>query len=306
MTREHFLKLAAEYELGHVANQLLSTAIPAARVLKEGLRPGRRSDMTFLGGMPCPMPREWPHCEEVLLTFVGQVDTSSLPAGVCPVPLPVGILQFFVPPTGKSHGYEPSLDLGRVIFVKSGPTEQQDSDPVPKTKRTKPARSPSVFSPVLRFFRSCADVPTGASNLPHKPFPMLGFDWEVFPSLYASAPDRDALWLPETAQPFDFNFGADEDNYFELRQAVLARHQSSLRAQMFGFPYALQEDMEALVDAASGNRSVNEFREWILLFALDSSCGGLAPEAACYYYWVHRDDLAEGSFEEVWLCIQQD
>ena len=137
-------------------------------------------------------------------------------------------------------------------------------------------------------------------------FPKRGFEWEAFPSLYALPPDPDAIWLPGTAQSFDFNYDADEVNYFDFRRAVLAKNHYSLRAQMLGFADAAQEDMEPIVNTFAGNPSSEVFRDWILLFALHSSVGGLAPEAACYYFWIHRDDLADARFDNVWLCIQRD
>jgi hypothetical protein len=75
---------------------------------------------------------------------------------------------------------------------------------------------------------------------------------------------------------------------------------------MFGFPNELQGDMQPLVEGASGHRSENEFREWVLLFALNSAGGGLAPETLCYYFWIHREDLTNARFDEVLLCVQQD
>jgi hypothetical protein len=128
----------------------------------------------------------------------------------------------------------------------------------------------------------------------------------VFPSLFPGAPDPEGTWLPDTAQSFNFDFDADEENYFDFRRAVLAKSHYSVCAQMFGFADPLQEDMEPIVNTFAGNPSSEVFRDWILLFALNSSCAGLAPEAACYYFWIHRDDLADCRFDNVWLCIQRD
>lgn len=308
MTPEQFLHLAVEYQLGHIAKQLLSTAVPAARVLNEALRPARPSDRTFLGGVPRPMPQDWPQFEEAPLTFVGQVDTSSLPPVACPVSLPAGVLQFFVTPTGESLGYEPSLDCGRVILVDSDAPRQKVPARSPPTPPQETTRQPSFLTSALRLFRPGPDAEAGASTLPHKPFPQLSFAWEVFPSLYASAPDPDALWLPEGAEVFELDEGAGEESFFEFREAVLDSKQGGPKVQMFGFPYQVQrmEDMQSMVNTAAGNRSSNEFQEWVLLFNLNSSGGGLAPEAVSYYYWIHRGDLAEGNLEEVWLCVQRD
>lgn len=298
MTRDQFYKLAAEHELGHIANEILSTAIASVRVLETALRPVRAEDQTYLGGMPRPMPKNWPRHQNVPLAFVGQVATSSVPPDVCAVPLSAGILQFFVPPAPEYHDHEPSLDCGKVIFVGSQSIDEGWSLHDPNAA-AKPLRS--------QLFKSWRDRKSQANTMPSPMvIPNHGFEWEVFPSLYALPPDPDAIWLPGTAQSFDFNYDADEVSYFDFRRAVLAKNHYSLRAQMFGFADAAQEDMEPIVNTFAGNPSSEVFRDWILLFALHSSVGGLAPEAACYYFWIHRDDLADARFDNVWLCIQRD
>src|SRR5438046_531336 len=110
MTPEEFLQIAAEHQLAHIGEMLFSTTVPGIRVFERALRDALPDDKTFIGGMPSPMPRHWPDHAHTPLTFVGQVDTSSLPPGVSPVSLPSGILQFFVPSMSETTGYEPSLD----------------------------------------------------------------------------------------------------------------------------------------------------------------------------------------------------
>jgi hypothetical protein len=193
--------------------------------------------------------------------------------------------------------------------VSSGALRQEVPARTPQIAPGKTTGRPSFLTSALRLFRPAPDTEAGASTLPHKPFPQLSFDWEVFPSLSTSAPDPDALWLPEGAEVYELDEGVDEDSFFEFQEAVLHKHQGGPKVQMFGFPYQVQVmefDMQSMVNTAAGNRSPNEFQEWVLLFNLNSSGGGLAPEAVSYYYWIHRDDLAEGNFEEVWLCVQQD
>src|SRR5439155_22894739 len=124
-----------------------------------------------------------------------------------------------------------------------------------------PTRRPSLLTSALRLFRPGPVPETGASTLPDKPFPQLSFDWEVFPSLYASVPDPDALWLPEGAEVFELNEGADEDSFFEFREAVLHSNQGGPKVQIFGFPYEVQPcmgGMQSMVNTAAGNRSPNE------------------------------------------------
>jgi uncharacterized protein YwqG len=308
MTHAQFLKLAADYKLTHIAQELLSTSVPGVRALKQAMREASPDARTFIGGSPVPIPSRWPSYKETPLTFISQVDTESLP-DVCPTRLPLGILQFFVPSTSEANDSEPSIESGRVLFVPTGGSRSTedvelhtvDSSTAPGERSV---RGASLTARVARLFGvgACHD-----SEKRHAmTFPKRSFQWEVFPTLYGSAPDAESMWLPETAQEFEFDHEADWDNYFEFRRAVMACSQWDWRVQMFGFANEQQDDMQPLVDVASGRRSLNEFREWILLFALNSACGGLAPEAVCYYFWIHRDDLAEANFEEVWLCVQQD
>lgn len=311
VTRDQFLRLAGEYKLSHIANEVLSTALPAVRVLKKDLRPPFPEGETFVGGMPRPTPKDWPRHENVPLAFLGQVASFSVPPDVCPVPLPAGILQFFAPSTAENHNHDPCLDCGRVLFVDSGVKLSQSitepcSVPGPHaTSKTAPILS--FLSYALRVFKLRPWAKSQANRTPsQKLFPKRSFEWEAFPSLYARAPDLDGVWLPETTQRFDFDYDADETNYFNFRRAVLSSDQGSLCAQMFGFADALQEDMQPTVNTFAGNPSLKVFRDWILLFALHASGGAAAPEAACYYYWIHRDDLTNARFEEVWLCIQYD
>ncbi|HVM47601.1 MAG TPA: DUF1963 domain-containing protein [Candidatus Acidoferrum sp.] len=308
MTPAEFLKLAAEYKLEHIGQALLSTSVSGIRALDGAMRDANSGDRTFIGGMPSPMPPQWPSHKETPLTFVAQTDTETLPAGISPVPLPPGVLQFFVPSTGEANDYEPSLDAGRVLFVPAGDVLSEDSgEPLLREGAGQPGREASLVSRIVGLF---GVVPRGQSAAalehPHRVFPKRGFDWEVFPTLYASAPDAESLWLPDSAQHFEFNHEADWDSYFEFRRVVMACPRWNWLVQMFGFANEQQEDMQPLVDVASGRRSLNEFKDWLMLFALNSACKGLAPEAVCYYFWIHRDDLASGNFDEVWLCTQQD
>jgi hypothetical protein len=222
-----------------------------------------------------------------------------------------GILQFFVPSKSKANDYEPSLDCGRVLFVPTG-----DSPPIDDGESTAPQDLPptikqsiggtSLRARVARFFGITSHNLVRGAESYSELFPKRTFEWEVFPTLYKSAPDPESLWLPENSDQFEFDHEADWDSYFEFRRAVMACSQWNWLLQMFGFANEQQEEMQPLVDGASGRRSVNEFREWVLLFALNAACGGLAPEAVCYYFWIHRDDLESANFGEVWLCVQQD
>ncbi len=295
MSPEQFLQLAAKRSLAHIGREILSTSLPAIRVLEEALRDAKPDEMTYLGGAPSPMPSRWPTYEETRLTFIGQVDTKWLPPDVCSVSVPEGILQFFVPLTSETTNYEPSLECGRVLFHSSGRTESESDEDESSieqepTEAIPEAVDETMFARFVRLFRrqkvSSERQSKEASGVI---FPKRSFDWEIFPSLYESAPDRDSLWLPEHAEEFDFNHDKDWDNYFEFRREVIACPQSNWLAQMFGFANELREDMQPLVDLASGHRSVNEFHEWVLLFSLNGSCGGTAPDAACYYFWIHRD-----------------
>jgi len=312
MTHAEFLKLATDYNLTHISRQLLSTTIPGLRALEEGLREAQADDKTFLGGRPVPVPRQWPSYKETPLTFVAQVDTRSLPPNVCPTSLPEGILQFFVPSTSQANDYEPSMDCGRVLFVPSAESQPIYDDESTAPEDSTPTTKQSIGSVPLRarvaqFFGIAShNLVLGGAESHGKLFPKRTFEWEVFPTLYGSAPDPESLWLPENSDQFEFNHEADWDSYFEFRRAVMACPQWNWQVQMFGFANELQEEMQPLVDTASGCRSVNEFREWVLLFALNSACGGLAPEAVCYYFWIHRDDLESANFEDVWICVQQD
>jgi hypothetical protein len=312
MTSSEFLKLAAEHQLDHIGPELLSTTVPGLRALEEAMRDALPGDKTFIGGMPAPLPRHWPIHKESPLTFVAQIDTESLPSDICPVSLPNGVLQFFVPSTSEGRDDEPSLDCGRVLFVPAGDLPPDDGGHPscggePKAIAGHSGRDASLMSRVVRFFGvTPVNQSASGAEYPHKPFPKRSFEWEAFPTLYGSAPDAESLWLPDTALAFEFNHEADWDSYFEFRRAVMACPQWNWLVQMFGFANEQQEDMQPVVDVASGGRSLNEFKEWILLFALNSACGGLAPEAVCYYFWIHRDNLASANFEEVWLCVQQD
>jgi len=315
MTHAEFLRLAERYHLSHISQQLLSTTVPGIRALEEAAGEAKPGANTFIGGDPSPEPRSWPTCKERPLTFVAQVSTEALPRGICPIELPVGILQFFVPSTTEANDYEPSLDCGRVLFViagtgKSEEDNQLNPDDASTGAPKRPGTGSSFLARCLRFLPGAARSRRRSSLAPPlRTFPKRGFQWEVFPTLYESAPDMDSLWLPESAQHFEFNHDADWDNYFEFRREVMACPRWNWLVQMFGFPnqiQVLQDGMQRLVDAASGRRSLNEFKDWILLFALNGSCGGRAPEAVCYYFWIHRDDLTDANFDEVWLCVQQD
>jgi hypothetical protein len=263
MTPADFLKLAAEYKLDHIGQELLSTSLPGVRALEEAMRGARPGDRTFIGGTPSPMPRQWPSYKETSLTFVAQTDTETLPPGICPFALPAGILQFFVPSASEANDYEPSLEGGRVLFVPAGELQFEERGEPPGETSGTPSREAHLVSRLVGLLGGGRrHPPASAGASPHQAFPKRSFDWEVFPTLYGSAPDSESLWLPESAQDFGFNHEADWDSYFEFRRVVMACPQWNWLVQMFGFANEQQDDMQPLVDVASGRRSLNEFKDW--------------------------------------------
>lgn len=284
MTREEFLELAKKHDLGHVGEKLFSTSIPGLRALENALRDAFPGDTTFLGGTPKPMPTIWPVFQGKPMAFVAQVDTAALPAQVCPVPVQPGILQFFVPPETDMIYAEPAGPWCRVFFT---------TDKIGEDIKT---------------------------TIPHEPFPKRGFDWEVFPTLFSSAPDEGDPWLPPKAEKFKLSRDQAVDSYFDLHHSLYACALAEGRVQMFGFPDTPQDITEPEVELRSQNRSVDEFRrvdkwsflrkhphifqKWVLLLALYDECDCMAPACGDYYFWISRDDLAKCNFEKVWMCFQ--
>ena len=233
-----------------------------------------------LGGMPdLPPNASWPEWKGIPQSFIAQIRLADLHALDAAHDLPAaGTLWFFYDAKGETYGADPADRGGwRVLFSANTPTLQRTAFPA-----TLSAAS---------CFTACALTPTAVTTLPQ------------------SAAEG------ETSTTFT----ADEQKRYEqfLTTWPTTAPSPTPRHQLLGYPLTLQDDMRGACEALAHGVATSDPRaasmlthadRWRLLLQVDSdaAAGMHWGSAGMLYYWIERDALAAGRFENVWLMQQSD
>jgi len=234
---------------------------------------------TRFGGVPllagdAPWPRS---AAGRPLSFLGQLNSTDVNTRLGATLLPPDtLLSFFYDLHEEPWGFDPADASGSRVLV----TPQAAAHP-----RAAPAEAAS--------FPAHATVATPARTLPDR--------WD-------SPPGRPlAAALHEGVEAFyDAAEEQDED---------VPRH------RVFGWPELVQGPMQLECQLVTNGIYCGDpdgyrdprvadlragARDWLLLWQIDTDedAGWAWGDAGTLYYWIHRDDLATGDFDRVWL-IQQ-
>jgi uncharacterized protein YwqG len=246
------------------------------------VRPSAQSGGSYMGGSP---PRSaayaWPMREDRPLAFLACIDLSEVPP--CPDLewLPRGgLLLFFYDTNEQPWGFDPA-DRGGFATI---------------------------------FLPDMGQVEVGSSAEPPK---ALATD-AVFPKRSLSF---HRIKLPPDASDPRLE-GWDEkeiDALIEERSRIFGEYSHH---QIGGLPEAVQDstmDLEAQLVShgiycgdPSGYQSprAKELRagaaDWSLLFQIDSDedCEMMWGDAGMLYFWVRREDAAQGKFDNIWVILQ--
>jgi uncharacterized protein YwqG len=237
-----------------------------------------------LGGQPdLPPGVAWPAKQGVPLSFVAQIRLEDAhPYDTAQLLPPSGLLSFFYDAAQTTYGTDPSDRAGFHAFSLTGDRADLQRQPFP------------------------AALPASARFAPRA----------VAFSTALTVAQTPALEVPGLAWSDD-----QQQQYDAALAALPVPHQPAPQHQLLGFPNALQDDMRIECQLASHGVSMDNAAtdprtpalspgasNWILLLQLDSDeqAGMRWESAGMLYYWIERDALRQGRFDDTWVVLQSD
>ena len=233
-----------------------------------------------LGGAPnLPESVEWPEWEGKPLSFLGQFDLSTLPEDALEYSMPrEGYLFFFYHLEVWDTGYSnEEADGFRVIFVDS--IEQGASVrelPMISKKKT-------VDSFTERFI----ELRSGVS----------------YPEL--SDPRVDELGFEEEHFDAYVHFCLDGKPEHQLFGHVWQVQEANMPLKCHVVSNGLYTGKSANYKEVNNHENDPEVQDWVLLFQVDSDdrCDMMWGDLGKLYFWIRKQDLAEGRFEKCWMLF---
>lgn len=233
-----------------------------------------------IGGLPAlPEEMPWPTWKDQPLAFLCQIDLGEIPASCDRQGLPdTGMLYFFYNQGQETWGFDPK-DAGswRVLYA-----------PVPSHPH-----------------RAAPDGLDPDAVYPEKPVAFRPV--QTYPD-----------WQDDRVDQLDLN-DAQSDAYIDLCLEVSGNQPAH---HLFGHPAPVQgNDMDLECQLVShglycGDSSgyqdprAKELeagqQDWVLLLQLDSDdeAGMMWGDCGMLYFWIRKDDLAQGRFEQCWMILQ--
>jgi uncharacterized protein YwqG len=268
---------AEKSDIGEHMEYLNSLRQPAVALRKSG-----ESRFSRIGGLPnLPDGLAWPQWKGKPLAFLCQLDLSELPAepGLPESPR-AGCLYFFYDQEQSTWGFDPK-DKGswQVLYV-------------PDNVRDCPPR----------------DAPQGLKKGSIYPEKRVTF------SLVQTYPD----WQDSRVRSLELAERQMEE-YLTLRDSVFAGRPSH---HLFGYPSPIQDnDMDLECQLVSNGlycgdlSGYNDERrsklepgrtDWTLLLQLDTDndIQMMWGDVGMLYFWIRRDNLKAGRFEDCWMVLQ--
>jgi uncharacterized protein YwqG len=247
-----------------------------------------------IGGMP-DVARDfsWPHRDVRPLAFLAQINLSELPdQSLLPK---AGLLSFFYDDEQTSWGFDPKDRTAFLVnFLPSVEGLTRAGSPISARKDGLSSRIKDIFG-------------KRQSNFPR--FHSLRLSFLHFLSI--PDPGNEAL---NSASSTDEDF----DKYAEFFEGYC---RLGPLHQLLGLPAPVQNEMELecqlvtngiYTGDASGYKNPRRPElekaksDWILLFQLDSDddAGMMWGDAGMIYFWIRKQDLAVGRFENAWCILQ--
>lgn len=246
------------------------------------LRPTDTPDFNKLGGEPhLPENYEWPYWKDRPLAFFCQVDLSTLAGLVDEPQFPhSGRLYFFDDPQQDATGTNPN-DAGgwRVLYADSAAAIRPT--PPPDGRGKTPTYNEIYVEPsVVQLFPNFEDERVES-------LPLTDMQWDTYCELN----------LKST--------GAEYVHHFFGHAQPIQNAGMELDCQLVsnGISHGLLSDgyKSAEAKALAPGKS-----DWTLLLQLatDDDAGWMFGDGGVRYFWIKKDDLKEGRFENVWAIMQ--
>ena len=258
-----------------ILNSIRLSANPS---YETAIQPGQSK----IGGAPdLPQGAIWPTLNGAPMAFIAQIQLAEAhpydSAGLLPAE---GLLSFFYDATQQTFGADPKDSAGlKVLYLKQPSAALQRTDPPPSL----PAEGRS---------RVCS----------------VGFSSEL------TLPLEPNLDLPSLAWSDD-----DQRRYDAALQQVVGAQAHPIH-RLLGHPDTIQDDMRmecqlaanGVTDPDAAPQRVAQLapgaNDWLLLLQIDSdpSVGMQWANAGMLYFWIRRQDLAQGQFAHVWVVLQSE
>jgi uncharacterized protein YwqG len=236
-----------------------------------------------LGGLPdLASDTAWPSRDGKPLAFIAQIRLEDATPYESARVLPAtGLLSFFYDAQQETYGADPADRGGWQVLYHAGDASQ-----------LRRADAPASLPAAARY-TACALNFTAEVTLPQDP-PLEQADWQWQPGQQERYEDLLAT-LPsaaERAQPHHRMLGYADTLQDDMR----------LQCQLVAHGVKIGSDDPRAAALASGAAN------WLLLLQVDSDAGaGMRwADAGMLYFWIEREALAAGRFDDTWLVLQSD
>lgn len=278
----------AAAQLTELAGHVEALTRPAIRLsLKTVEQSAAAIGASRIGGQPdMPPGTVWPSKQGAPMSFAGQIRLEeTAPYDAAHLLPAAGLLAFFYDAGQETYGADPGDRAGFQVLYFAGELANLQRQPFPEAL------------PATARFQPCAV--TCAATL-----------------TAAQAPDLEIpglAWSPDAQKRYEAAIGGVA--------GLASQPQGGPHSQLLGFPDTLQDDMRMECQLASHGIGMDQAdsdprttalaagaTNWQLLLQLDSEpqAGMRWADAGMLYYWVERDALRAGTFDNVWVVLQSD
>ncbi|HLZ58468.1 MAG TPA: YwqG family protein [Ktedonosporobacter sp.] len=253
--------------------RLTTTPIDEARMRIGASKVGGRPDL--------PRGVSWPQWKGLPQSFIAQIRLKDASTYDSDKVLPAdGMLWFFYDEQQEIYGASPDDRGGWSVIYKAG-----------KVGRLRPTRPPTTL-PATSHFKASSVRFSGEITLSDQP--------------QLEIPNLD--WTDEEMQQYETllsTFPTPADH-------------GTTQHRLLGNPYTLQDDMHLQCQLYShGVTDINDPRveelskgaiDWLLLLQIDTDeeIGMRWGSTGMLYYWIKREDLQAGTFDNTWLVLQSE
>lgn len=287
-------ELLIESELGRLATPLQDVALPAIGMSFEKAPSNQPLVVSKLGGAAhLPQDLSWPTNKGRPLNFLLQIDLAELQPhdsqGLLP---PSGLLSFFYDIEEQPWGYDPN-ELDGFCVVYTSAAEVLEPRQGPDTEDSPAEHSISFHS---------------TWTIPH--YGSRAFDWLVGTNCISR--EEESIYIDLSTQVENLYSLVTHDKFFTKTGGY---------HRMLGHSMNIQGDMQLEAQLVSNGLYCGDssgYRDprreslepgaddWLLLLQLDSddSIGLMWGDIGMLYFWIHKNDLAQQRFSNVWMTLQ--
>ena len=247
-----------------------------------GLRKSQERQFSKIGGLPnLPGTVPWPQWKGNPLAFLCQASLADLPLGYSFQEFPrTGCLYFFYDQEQSTWGFDPK-DKGswQVLYAAEGARNHPERKPPEGLKEDSIYREKFLVSSVCRTYPDWQDRRVHSLGLPKKQYEQY---MTLCASVFAGQPAHHLFGYPSPIQ----------DNDMDL-ECQLVSH-GLYCGDTSGYKDPRAKELEP-------GRT-----DWTLLLQLDTDdeTGMMWGDVGRLYFWIRKDNLKAGRFDDCWMILQ--